>query len=101
MNLWHLSPVDLDHRNWAASTYSGEVVVRALDERDARRLAARAFGIATSHVFGEEIRVVPWGYSEFVSATTRIESDEYKIAGEPEVVGPPKAISSTHHGYNS
>jgi hypothetical protein len=66
MRLWSLKPRDVKDRNWAASTYRDEVIVRADSERAERRLAAVAFGIAANVVSGEKIRVVPWDSSDLV-----------------------------------
>ena len=47
MPIWTLEPLDLETPNWEASIYKGKVIVRAENERRARFLAAKAFGIAT------------------------------------------------------
>jgi hypothetical protein len=53
MPLWKLEPINPTDRYWAASMYCGEVTIRTEDETNARRLSARAYGIATLHVPGE------------------------------------------------
>ena len=54
MPLWRLTPTDLAADEWRASTYKGIAIVRAEDERRARRLAASAFGIATVRVYATD-----------------------------------------------
>jgi hypothetical protein len=83
MRLWSLKPLDVKNRNRAASTYRDEVIVRADSERSARRLAARAFGIATNVVPGEKIRFVPWDSSDLVRCSQVAPSATY-----PEQVSP-------------
>ena len=47
MPIWTLEPLDLGNPNWEASTHKGRVIIRAENEKKARFLAAKAFGIAT------------------------------------------------------
>lgn len=94
MPLWKLTPIDMTDRNWAASTFKDEIVVRAADESSARRLAARAFGIATRHLPGEEVRIVPWDYGGFVTAVQVGATEEYAEEGPDEIVFPPSAARS-------
>lgn len=100
MRLWKLEPIDPSDRNWAASTFHGEVVVRAEDEQRARRLAARAYGIATQHTPGEEVRIVPWDYAKLVTSVLVDPTDDYAEDGEAEIVAPTAAVESAHPGYN-
>jgi hypothetical protein len=93
MPLWKLEPIDAADRSWDASTYKGEVIVRADDEKRARRLAVRAFGIATRVVLGESIKLVPWDTSA-VRCTEVPPTDDYTSEGEPGIVYPPKAVSA-------
>ena len=92
MPLWKLTPVDVTDRNWAASTFNDEVVVRAADEASARRLAARAFGIATRHTPGEEVRIVPWDYRGLVTAARVDATADYDEDGPDGVVFPEPAV---------
>jgi hypothetical protein len=100
MPLWKLNPADSSNRNWAASTHVGLVIVRADDETTARRLAARAFGIATRHRVGEEIKIVPWDYRNLVTAERAEACGDYDEDGEAAIVGPSEAVNSAHPGYN-
>lgn len=100
MPLWKLEPVDLTDRNWDASTYKAELIVRAEDPGTAKRLAARAYGIATKHRVGELVKIVPWDHPGFVTSTEVQPTDNYVEDGERSIVYPPKAVVSAHHGYN-
>ena len=42
MPIWKLTPTNIKDIAWRASTYTGTVLVRAVDEPHARRLAATA-----------------------------------------------------------
>ncbi len=99
MPLWKLEPLDLGDRNWEASTYKGEVIVRADDLRRAQRLAARAFGIATQHRPGETVKIIPWDYSGLVAASQVQATDEYAEDGDQGIVYPPEAVRSAHPQY--
>lgn len=100
MQLWRFEPIDLTDRNWAASTYKAEVVVRAENLRHAQLLAARAYGIATEHRFAETVRINPWDHDGFVRVAQVDAADDYSVDGDPAIVYPPEAITSAHHGYN-
>ena len=100
MPLWKLDPIDFGDRNWAASTYKGEVIVRAKDWRRAQRLAANAYTIAYHRRPDELVKVVPWDYSRLV-ATSRVQAtDEYAEDGGQGIVYPAEAVSSAHPGYD-
>ena len=100
MQLWRFEPIDLTDRNWGASTYRGEVVVRAEDLRHAQLLAARAYGIATEHQLGEAVKINPWDHSGFVKTTQVDATDNYTEDGDQAIVYPPEAVASAHHAYN-
>ena len=67
MPLWKLMPLDLSHPSWAGSTYRGEMVARARNERTARRLAVRATGLGVKFELGRDTHVPPWTNSALVS----------------------------------
>jgi hypothetical protein len=46
MKIFKLEPKNLDSHHWNASVYNGSVIVRAVDEKKARRKAAFKFSIA-------------------------------------------------------
>lgn len=58
--IWKLIPVDPASRNWDASTYCGELIIRADSERRAREIATLTLLIATSRKLGEPIATNPW-----------------------------------------
>ena len=58
--VWKLTPVDPASRNWDASTYCGELIVRADSERRAREIATLTLLIATSRKLGEPLAINPW-----------------------------------------
>lgn len=93
MKLWRLEPVKPLSRNWKASTYKGEVIVRAESELEARQIASSAYCIATKVVPGEKVRINPWHYAV---DTVCIEYDghDYDESGKTEIVGPGAAIKA-------
>ena len=99
MPLWKLEPIDPTDRNWEASTYIGEAIVRAEDSRRARLLAARAYGIATRRVLGEEVKVVPWDYPGLVRSAQVPATDEYAEDGAQGIVFPTAAVDAAGPGY--
>lgn len=86
MKVWRLAPVDLDHRNWLASTRKGPLVIRAIGERRARQIASMACGIATKRVPGEPMAVNPWRIETMVAAE-QVEGD---ADGPEAILEPPE-----------
>ncbi len=101
MPLWKLEPIDLTDRNWEASTYRDEVIIRAENLQRAELFAARAYGIATKQKFAETVKLVPWVHSGFVRATQVEATDDYAEDGDQAIVYPREAVTSAHHGYNA
>ncbi len=87
MRIWQLQPLDIRVHDWRASTYLGDVIVRAENEEDARHLAADAFGIVPEKVPGQETPVNPWLYPWLVEAEVLEESD-YDPDGDEEILYP-------------
>ncbi len=87
MNIWKLSIANPDSPNWEASTYKGEVIVRAEDERQARMVTAQAFSIATERIPGESTKYPPWNSSEDTICEI-MENSEYTPEGEACVLEP-------------
>ena len=73
--------------------------VRAEDLGVARLLAARAYGIATKQVLGEEVKIVPWDYSGLVRVTQVQASDDYAEDGSQGIVFPAAAVGAAGPGY--
>jgi hypothetical protein len=93
MSIWKLEPVNLIDNCWRASTYAGEVVIRAESEIEARLLAARAFGKAVEVNASQPVAIVPWDVGNFVSARL-LQSSEYDEVGPKAILGPPLAVQS-------
>ncbi len=87
MSIWKLTPVDPSDPSWRASSYCGAVVVRATNERIARRTAARAFSIASRFPPRAGISPPPWLRPSLVRAES-ITSPLYAPDGGPEVLEP-------------
>ena len=66
MPLWHLLPLDRTSDHWHASTYQGEVIVRAASEAQARSTAATAFSRAYPRTPGGPMLFSPWGQTSLV-----------------------------------
>jgi hypothetical protein len=94
MTIWKLNPIDLNHRDWEASTYRREVIVRAESEKRARQIATSAFHIATTVTPGEKIKSNPWSQTALVSAV-EVKDGSYPETGKEEILGPEEA-----RGYN-
>lgn len=88
MTVWKLTPIDLNHRDWEASTHRKEVIVRAESEKNARQLATHAFFIATKKVTpGEKVRTNPWSQPTLVSAT-EVDDSNYPKTEQEEILDP-------------
>ena len=90
MTIWKLNPIDLNHRDWEASTYRREVIVRAESEERARQIATNAFRIATTVIPGEKIINNPWSQAALVSAI-EVKDESYPETGKEEILGPEEA----------
>jgi hypothetical protein len=60
MPFWQLLPIDSTSDHWRASTYKGEVIVRATSEAEARATATATFFRAYERVAGSAILFSPW-----------------------------------------
>ena len=82
MPIWCLTPIPSQRHDpaWLASTYTGEVVVRAAHERHARAVAAGAFSTALP------LRG-PWTQARLVTCTPETDSP-YPEQGADEVLWP-------------
>lgn len=89
--IWHLAPVDLAHPDWEASTRLSPAIVRAPDERSARRIAASAFTIATPVRPGCDVVTCPWQHPARVTIE-EIEDPRFSASGVPAILDP------RHHG---
>ena len=93
MNLWILKVLDPTAPDWEASTYQGDVVVRASDERTARREASNRFAIATNRNLGEPVKASPWPQAQLVSCE-EYSGNECPVQGETGVLYPSNGVAS-------
>ena len=89
MALWKLSPLDLAHRDWGASTYKSSVIIRAASEEEARCVAVLAFVIATRKRLGEDVEFCPWDQTDHVRAE-RVQDQRWPDEGEVTILDPPE-----------
>lgn len=94
MTIWKLSPIDLNHRDWEASRFPGEIIIRAESEERARQIATKAFCIAATKPPGDKIPKNPWSQSALVSAV-EVKDESYPKTGREEILDPEEA-----RGYN-
>jgi hypothetical protein len=87
MPIWRLIPIDPLDPNWAASSHRAPAVVRAPDERLARKTAAEAFAVQVRFMPGQGIRVPPWRRKQSVRAE-RVRESPYPDEGPAEVLEP-------------
>ncbi len=87
MKIWKLSVLNEESNDWNASTYKGEVFVRAESEHDARMQATLAFAIATERKLGETTAVNPWSQGSLVSCE-HVEDERYEVKGNAGVLSP-------------
>jgi len=92
MTIWKLIPIDINHRDWEASRYRGEVIIRADSEEKARQVAASAFRIAATKPPGEKLQSDPWKQAALVSAV-EVMDESYTASGKVEILGPEEARS--------
>ncbi len=85
MRIWRLKALSLSSPHWKASTYRGDVIVRAESEANARRLAAKAFGIGAGTVLGREVAANPW-YRPWLVAAEVLEGSQFDPDGEEEIL---------------
>jgi hypothetical protein len=87
MPLWHLLPLDRTSDHWRASTYKGEVIVRAASEAEARSTAAADFSRAYARTPGGPMFFSPWGQPSIVGCQ-RVEGVPQENQGPAAVVYP-------------
>ena len=87
MPFWQLLPIESTSDHWRASTYQGEVIVRAASEAEARSTATATFSRAYERVPGGLILFSPWGQPALVRCQ-RVEGVPYDDHGPAAVVSP-------------
>jgi len=89
VRIWRLKALSLSSPRWKASTYRGDVIVRAESEANARCLAAKAFGIGARNGVGREL-ANPW-YRPWLVAAEVLEGSQFDPNGEEEILYRPDA----------
>ncbi len=84
VHIWRLKALRLSSPHWEASTYRGDVIVRAESEANARRLPAKAFGIGARNGLGREV-ANPW-YRPWLVAAEVLEGSQFDPGGEEEIL---------------
>jgi len=85
LRLFRLEPRRLNSPLWAFSTEWRPIIVRAQSADEARRIAARAFDVATDARPGSTAPRIPWRDDDMVAAMT-INVGFWRIEGPPGVV---------------
>lgn len=85
MKIWKLSIADANSENWSASTFKGNVIVRAETETQARQEAKNQFAIATETVTGQDIRISPWLQQSDTNCSI-YETTKYPLEGLQEIL---------------
>ncbi len=87
MRIWRLKALSLSSPHWKASTYKGDLIVRAETQANARRLATQAFWIKTDKTPLQEVPANPWAHSWLVAAEV-VEGSQYDWRGKEEILYP-------------
>jgi hypothetical protein len=90
MPIFRLIPQHLEDPDWQASTYKGEVLVRAADARHARLRTTNRFGIAGTLPLEDGVPRNPWTQERLVTCTQE-EGSPYPEAGSTTVLWPEEA----------
>jgi hypothetical protein len=88
--IWKLTPNCLEHRDWRASRFNREVVVRAESEEEARVIATRVFRTAGTSPPGQEIPTDPWSKPILVSVV-KLTNSGFPESGREEILDPEDA----------
>jgi hypothetical protein len=88
MKIFKLEPKNLDYHHWNASVYDGIVIVRAEDEKKARRKATLEFFIAVEvKPKWQPTPISPWLLGDYVDCKEENDS-KYPIDGDEEILYP-------------
>jgi hypothetical protein len=96
MPIYRLQPVDTTDRSWRASTWRGTVIVRAVDEKQARNLALAAFISAVQHRPGVVAAPPPWR-DELLVTCAQVTNTGYPEDGGGMVLHPSAGSRSPRH----
>ncbi len=88
MKIFKLEPKNLNAHHWDASIYQGVVIVRAEDEKKARRKAVLKFTIAVEvKSKAQPTPISPWLLDDYVDCKEENDS-KYSIDGNEEILYP-------------
>ena len=87
-SIWRLKPKKASSANWRASTYCGEVVIRAVSEEQARSISSRAFGIAVRRLPDGQTIENPWARMSDEVACERLTRSKYSEPGPDAILNP-------------
>ena len=87
MRIWRLKALIPSSPHWKASTYQGDLIVRAETEANARRLASQAFWIKTDKIPLQEVPANPWIHSWLVAAEV-LKQSQYEPDGQEGILYP-------------
>ena len=90
MTIWKLTPIDLKHRDWEASRFQKEIIVRAESEERARKFLTDRLYRAATKPPGDEIPTSPWSQPALVSAV-EVKDESYPKTGKEEILDPEEA----------
>jgi hypothetical protein len=87
MAIWKLLPLKLHSPDWKLSTYQGEVIVRAQNEREARMRATLKFATGAKANVKQTTKLNPWNRPDAVSCEV-LTGSEYQEQGDSKVLFP-------------
>jgi DNA-binding XRE family transcriptional regulator len=87
-SVWQLAPVDLASDNWKASTYKGEIIVRAPSERRAREIATLACTIARARLPTGRPALNPWNRMTGEATCERLNERYLLESGSEAILSP-------------
>ena len=86
MKIWKLSPIDLDFAGWCYSCFKGDAIVRAENEKEARKIAALNLGNFTKKTSGsQETPSSPWDKTNVVKCS-ELSNSNYSTDGQAELL---------------
>lgn len=90
MKIFRLEPLPeaANDHNWKASTYKGDLVIRAPDEGRARDIAMMTFGIAVERGPGAFIATNPWPKRMGLATCSEVSDPQYPAEGDEAILYP-------------
>jgi len=89
MKIFKLHPITSSYSGWKYSTISEDVIIRAENEKEARRIAFITFSKMAPVQAGSPNATCPWNHAEFVECT-ELEDSPCPKEGEQEILHPAK-----------